>query len=199
MNSKPNVSDIHEAGSITTWIERLKEGDTVASREIANRYFENVERFASQRLRGQPQALGDGEDIALSSINALLTAVNRGQYQSLASRKELWALLLEITRNRIRNHLRREKSQRRGGGVLSIPLAPMTAGNRDDPATVVCASEELKRLIDLLPDHAIRLACTLRLDGHDNRSIADRLGVSLPTIERYLRKVREVWSKELDT
>jgi DNA-directed RNA polymerase specialized sigma24 family protein len=37
-----------------------------------------------------------------------------------------------------------------------------------------------------------------KLDGHTNAEIAAKIGRSLPTVERRLRLIRDIWREEFD-
>ena len=61
--------DEPDAGSVTAWIEALKEGHPRAAEALWRYYFERVVRMARRRLQAAPhQAVEDAEDAALGRL-----------------------------------------------------------------------------------------------------------------------------------
>jgi len=50
-----------------------------------------------------------------------------------------------------------------------------------------------------LSDDTLRSVATLRLEGYSNEEAAAKLDVSVRTVERKLRIIRQVWSAELES
>jgi DNA-directed RNA polymerase specialized sigma24 family protein len=65
------------------------------------------------------------------------------------------------------------------------------------PDEAAAAAEEFHRLIDLLGDEELRQVARARLEGYTNEEIADRMRLSLATVERKLMRVRKRWQEEL--
>jgi DNA-directed RNA polymerase specialized sigma24 family protein len=58
-------------------------------------------------------------------------------------------------------------------------------------------AEQCRRLLDGLPDEQLRALALAKLEGHTNEEIARQLSVSLRTVERRLRLIRDEWKQEL--
>jgi DNA-directed RNA polymerase specialized sigma24 family protein len=52
-------------------------------------------------------------------------------------------------------------------------------------------------LLALLGDEELRQVARARLEGYTNEEIADRMSLSLATVERKLMRVRKRWQEEL--
>jgi len=199
-------------GSLTPWIERLKEGDPAAAQALWERCYPQLVRFAREKLEGSPRGMADEEDVALSALKSFCGAAQRGRFPDLADHHGLWRLLLRITERKAANLARHEKRQRRGGGRVrggsalgnegSAAADQGFAGVADDapsPQFAAIMAEEYRRLLGLLHDadrphlQAIALA---KMEGCTNREIAQQLDCSERTIERGLELIRKKWEKE---
>jgi hypothetical protein len=58
------------SGSITAWIQQLKEGDRGAMQHLWERYFERLVTLARDKLQGLPCHMVDEEDVALSALKS---------------------------------------------------------------------------------------------------------------------------------
>ena len=65
------------------------------------------------------------------------------------------------------------------------------------PDFLVLMDEQHERLLNVLRDDTHREIVRLRLAGHTNEEIAQRLEISIRSVERKLKVIRDAWSKEL--
>lgn len=54
-------------------------------------------------------------------------------------------------------------------------------------------AEESERLLELLPDEAMRSLARLKMEGYDNKEAAQQLDCGLRTVERRLGLIRAIW------
>jgi DNA-directed RNA polymerase specialized sigma24 family protein len=105
---------------------------------------------------------------------------------------------------------RRERRQKRGGGkVLAAsdlddpkksadgPAIAQIIGREPTPEFAAQFSEECERLLTSLGNDELRAVALWKMEGDTNEEIAQKLGCVLRTIERRLRIIRALWSKEL--
>jgi RNA polymerase sigma factor (sigma-70 family) len=189
-------------GSVTVWLDRLKEGadrDEAVAR-LWERYFTRLVAQARQHLRGR-RATGDEEDAALSAFDGFVRAVEAGRFPRLGDRDDLWQVLLMMTANRARNAVRDGNRRKRGGGRVAHGIAGTDSeagvqlpSPEPDPAEAVALAEGAERLLEALSDPGLRQVAVLRLEGETVREIAARLGRAVATVERKLKRIREVWA-----
>jgi DNA-directed RNA polymerase specialized sigma24 family protein len=190
-------------GSITRLIVLLKEGDRAAAQPLWDAYFRRLVGLARARLRGTPRGMADEEDVALSAFDSFLRRAERGQYPQLTDRDDLWQLLFVITVRKAIGLVRHQGRARRGSGRVTAltDLAdwdPETIlGPEPTPELAVQLAEESRRLLDCLGDETLRVVAQWKLEGWTNREIAARLGCVVHTVERKLRSIRRLWSKEI--
>src|SRR5262245_49600904 len=99
--------------SVTTWLQRLRGGDTAAAQPLWQRYYADLVRLAHQHLSARARRGADAEDVALA---AFCKGAPAGRPPQLADRHDLWRLLFTLTLRRAADQARREGRQRRGGG-----------------------------------------------------------------------------------
>lgn len=193
--------------SVTRLIARLAAGDVdEAARQLWGRYFDRLERIARVRLRQARCGVADGEDAALSAFDSLCRGVAQGRFPELGSRDVLWRLLVTIASRKAIDHIEREGRQKRGGGRVlgEADLAGPglageavrwngTAGWAADPQDAAEMKEEIRRLLDRLPDESLRLVALLKLEGYTNEEIARALDCAVRSVERKLGRIRLLW------
>jgi RNA polymerase sigma factor (sigma-70 family) len=199
-----------EPGSISQLIVALKAGDDEAVTPIWERYFARLVELACRRLRSFPRRAADEEDVVATAFESFFQRARKGCFPDLHDRHSLWRLLVSITERKASNLRRDEGRQKRGGGKVlgdsALPhddmshgkaVAPSLADESPSPELAAIFAEEVRRLLGLLKDDALRCVATLKLEDYTNKEIADKMDCSLATIERRLRLIRATWSNEL--
>lgn len=199
-----------DMGSISVWIDRLKAGQEDAPAALWQRYFTRLVGLARRRLAGVAYREDVAEDVAASVFHSFFQRAGEGGFRRLDDRGDLWQLLAVLTTRKAVSARRREGAARRGAGQVVAASNLATGGDGEavdlfgkltaaepTPAEVVAAVEEVHRLLDLLGDEELRRVARGRLEGYTNEELADRLGVSLATVERKLLRVRTRWRAEL--
>src|SRR6516164_2593979 len=110
MNREPRTVDMHAdpnpTGSVTQLIAHLQSGDPSlgdeAARRIWERYLPRLLTLARRHLDGRIRVLQDEEDVVQSMGRSFFNRVRRGDF-GLGDRDDLWALLVTVTLNKVRN------------------------------------------------------------------------------------------------
>lgn len=197
-------------GSITCWIEQLKEGDPEASQRLWERYWTRLIGLAHNKLRGTANRMADAEDAAQSALISFFRRTDEKGFPQLNDRQDLWQLLVLITACKASNQRRRERAQKRGGGQVrgdSVfgsegPGIEEVIGDEPTPAFAVAAAEQYERLFKQLENEqgaeTLRKVAQMKFEGYSLSDIAEHLDCSERTVKRKLAVIRSVWSKELD-
>ena len=154
--------------------------------------------------------MADEEDVAAAAFTAFCRGVEENRFSRLQDRDDLWQILLVLTERKALNQIRREKAQRRGGGDVLGESAlgdarPGTgaiaefADRGPTPDFAAQVSEQLELLLDVLHDAAMRDIALFKLEGYTNREVAQRLSVSLRSVERRLALIRDVWRTKAES
>jgi RNA polymerase sigma factor (sigma-70 family) len=200
-------------GSVSGLIELLKSDDpdkrNLAADEIWRRYLGNLLQLARTNLSRRVRRREDEDDVLQSVYKSFCLRQQRGEFE-LASRDDLWKLLVTITlrkaRNTAKKHKRevrdvaREAPDRNGdeNGELS-PLWALEQMSAADPSPEDAAmlNEALEQRLQALVDAGypeLRQIALWRLEGYSNREISRMLGCTERLVERRLARIRSKWS-----
>jgi RNA polymerase sigma factor (sigma-70 family) len=185
--------------SVSTWIHRLQAGEDAAARVLWQRYHARLIELARQHLAGPLRA--SAEDVAATAFAGLCQALQAGRYPDVTRRDDLWRLLLTITLNQARRLGRDAARQRRdlrrtclAVDLFDLPEADLDrlAGNEPDPALAAELNDQVRTLLERLPDDLRSVAVDL-LAGYTPAEIASRLDCTVRTIERRRERIRQFW------
>ena len=188
-------------GSITGWLPKLGEGDPEAAEKIWRRYFCRLVGFARHKLRDFPRRAADEEDVALSAFGSFCRGMEQNRFPNLMDRENLWGLLLTITVRKAGHLVRNQQRQKRGGAGQAVHLEGWEAvlGREPSPDLVLEMTEAYQRLLNLLPDPALRSVAVWRMEGTSVEEMARSLNCSTRSVKRKLGLIREIWEKEVPT
>jgi DNA-directed RNA polymerase specialized sigma24 family protein len=197
---------VSSAGSVTHWVRLLKGGDAAAAQPLWEAYFRRLVALARAKLRGARRRAEDEEDAALSAFDSFCRGAALGRFPQLTDRNDLWRLLVVITARKAADQKEREGRIKRGGGKVrgDSALRGADAADADDgwerivgdeptPEFAARAAEECGRLLNRLPDDAMRSIAAWRMEGYTSDEIAARLGCATATVRRRLRVIRKLW------
>ena len=195
-------------GSVSYWICRLKNGERAAVQRLWEAYFRRLVGLVRARLRSAPRSMAaDEEDVALSAFHSFCDRVGRGQFPELATRDELWRLLVVITTRKALAVARQRACQKRGGGKVVGESALLLGadageeglarflGREPSPELAAQLAEDYRRMMEALGNHSLRTVALMRLEGHSAGEIGRGLGISPRSVERKLQLIRVVWER----
>ncbi len=197
--------------SVTLWIDQLKAGHEDAAQRIWDRFFEKIVRVADRKMGNAARRVADQEDVAVSVFKSLCAGAREGRFDRLQDRNDLWKLVVAIAGMKAVDQIRRQTSQKRGGG--QVRGDSIVAGSEGDlpasferfmsqeptPEFLALIEEEQSELFDQLRDDTQRQIARLRLEGYDNPEIAEAVGISLRSVERKLGLIRDTWAERLQS
>jgi RNA polymerase sigma factor (sigma-70 family) len=182
-------------GSVTTWLDALKDQPEDAARELWNRYFAELTALAQRRLRAFSRDV-DGEDVALSALKSAMLGVRNNRFPELNDRTGLWPLLVTITARKSVNEIKRQRALKRGRArEAPLPDVSSVIGSQPSPDFALQVSEALDSLVMALGDETLRTIAQRKLEGYSNEEIASELDVSPRTIVRKLARIRQEWEE----
>ncbi len=193
-------------GSITMLLDDMRDGSHQSLQTLWARCFAKVVQLARQRLGSASKRVSDEEDVAVAVMKDLYFASSSGRLPDLNDRQSLWRLLLKMIQDAAVTQIRENTRQKRGGGkvrgnsAFDIPNVESKASSFDTlvgrsptPDLVVQLKEQVSTWLEALPDEQHRQIAMLKLEGWHNEEIAERVGISLRTVERRLQSIRECW------
>jgi DNA-directed RNA polymerase specialized sigma24 family protein len=209
--SHEGIGRMPSESSITRFIDPLRAGNPAAAQRIWEVYFRRLVGLARAKLRGAPRKAADEEDVVLSAFASFCHGAELGRFPQLSDRHDLWQVLVMLTARKALDQIRYERRKKRGGGEVKDeawlldqnlgadePALAHVIGPEPSPAFAFEVAEECGRLLDCLGDERLRAIALWKLEGFTNEEVAARLGCSLPTVERKLRRIRLTWEKEAD-
>lgn len=97
------------------------------------------------------------------------------------------AFLTTVAQRVVSNHWRREKLEK--AYLEALAQAPAEVAPSPEARAILLETlVELDRLLDGLPTLVRRAFLLSQLDGHTHAQVADTLGISIPTVKRYIVK-----------
>jgi DNA-directed RNA polymerase specialized sigma24 family protein len=192
-------------GSVSDWIRQLKRGDRAGVQHLWEGYFRELVALARKKLGTAPRQAADEEDVALSAFDSFCRGAENGRFPQLMDRDSLWHLLIVITARKAANLAKKEAALKRGGRRIQNAPAGSAEGDalaeliarEPDPLMAAQVAEQTRLLLDLLGDDRLRSIAVWKMEAHTNEEIAARLACSVGTVERKLRLIRTIWSKEM--
>jgi RNA polymerase sigma factor (sigma-70 family) len=199
----------YPTGSVTELIHHCQSGDDEAVCRIWEQYLPRLLTLARSHLDQRIRVLHDEEDVVQSMGKSFLNRLRRGDFD-LADRDALWALLVGITLNKVRNAADRHFAAKRD--VRRQQPLPLSDGSRSDashdafaletveptPAEVAALNEALERRLQDLPEPDLRQVALMKLEGYTNKEIADSIECSERSVERKLSLIRKRWESAVE-
>jgi DNA-directed RNA polymerase specialized sigma24 family protein len=197
--------------SVTEWLVSLKRGSDEAAQKLWQRYYEQLVRAAHRKLGHLPRRVADENDVAQEAFTNFFAAVQTGRFPRLDDRHDLWDVLLMLADRRAKDQMRKQLAEMRGGGAvrgesaLDAPGATGTAGlgRLEDPErlqeTVDGLIEALRSGWKTFEDETLCKIALDKLQGYENREIAERHGMALRAVERKLQLTRRLLAEEMGT
>jgi DNA-directed RNA polymerase specialized sigma24 family protein len=148
------------------------------------------------RARSWPPALEPvlTKDVAQSAFRSFFLRARGASFPRLEDRRDLWNLLVTIT---IRKAIKQKRKEvRQPPAIEQVDFLKNHLARAPSHEFVVALRDEIQRLLCLLDKNSQRVVGQL-LEGQTNEQIAAACGVSLATIERKRKLIRETWRREM--
>jgi DNA-directed RNA polymerase specialized sigma24 family protein len=186
-----------DPGSVSKLLIIIKESDesvevAAAVRVLWEQYFDRLVRLARSRLRHPPDAMQDPEDVALSAIDSFCRRAADGQFPRLDDRHDLWRILMTIAARKAAGLFRRPRPWTHASGALDRII-----GREPTPELAAMFADELRHLLESLPDDTYRTIAQKKFEGYTNDEIAASLGCCTKNVEFKLRNIRATWRELL--
>lgn len=189
--------------SITRWINATRAGDELAAAELWNRYFHQLMQMARARMSRMPRESYDEEDAAISTFRVLCIKLRDGGYPDLASRDELWQLMLKVLARKIIRRVDYESAAKRPSGLSQAVVSLSPGGAKlevvDDQLVSAAVAEECEQLFAKLNDPHLEQLVLWKLDGYTNEEIASKMNRTRRTVQRMLTLIRDLWLVETES
>jgi DNA-directed RNA polymerase specialized sigma24 family protein len=186
-----------DPGSISKLLIIITESDESvevddAVRALWEQYFERLVCLARSKLRPAPGAMQEAEDVALSAIDSFCRRATGGRFPRLDDRHDLWRILMTIVARKAAGLFRRPRRWAQDSGALDRII-----GREPTPELAAMVAEEVRHLLESLPDDKYRTIAQKKFEGYTNDEIAVSLGCCTKNVEYKLRNIRATWRELL--
>lgn len=193
--------------SVTEWISQLRDGHSSACDKLWPFYLKRLTAIICRKLETSRKGVSDEEDVLIETCEVCFRKIREGNYPNIASRHDLWRLLTKIATRKAIDQIRRSKkgvdrltqeSQQMvqtDGSSFDLNQIENFPGGEPTPEFAAMVADESRYRLSQVPKKMVDVV-KLRMQGCTLKEIAEQTGISLPTVQRYLSFVREVWSQD---
>jgi RNA polymerase sigma factor (sigma-70 family) len=180
-----------EEESVSEWLFGVKQGDEAALQKLWERYFADLVQLARGLLARRTRRSVDEDDVAARAFEQFALGAQAGRFPRLNDRRDLWQVLVLLTRRRAIDANRRAAVRQRhevgeSGLPASLDQLPAASDLAEQFTEEVCL-----RLRELPVD--LRTVALLKMEGHSNEEIARRICRVVRSVERKLERIRGLW------
>lgn len=196
-------------GSVTYYMNQLRAGNREGTEQLWQRFYSRLVRLAHNRMNSNFRRVTSEEDVAAIAIAECFKSLEEGRFPELEGRDDLWARLAQITERRALNEIRRQTSQKAGGGKVLGESVFLNA-DEDFPQGIngIPGKEPTLEYVDQLGitvnemltglNDQLRQIAIMKMQGYTNRDISQQVEVSVATVERKLALLRQKLSQVED-
>lgn len=193
--------------SVTEWISQLRNGHSSACDKLWPFYLKRLTAIICQKLETSRKGVSDEEDVLIETCEVCFRKIREGNYPNIASRHDLWRLLTKIATRKSIDQIRRSKKGvdrlrqenshtiHTTGSSFELNHIDNFPGGEPTPEFAAMVADESRYRLSQVPKKMVGVV-KLRMQGFTLKEIADKTDISLPTVQRYLSFVREVWSQD---
>ena len=170
--------------------------DPGAAEELLPLIYSELRRLASSKMAGQRP----GQTIqATALVHEAFLKLSSGKDRQWKDERHFFAAAAEVMRQILIDRARRRLAAKHGGGVVPIPLdgIDLPIETETDHDTLMAVNEALTELERLEPEKA-QVVKLRYFVGLQNDEIAELLGVSTKTVQRYWIAARAWLFRQLD-
>jgi RNA polymerase sigma factor (sigma-70 family) len=174
-------------------------------------HFDRLSALARRRMTTTARRIYDGEDIALSAINSFLSGLSEQRFRNINNNNELSKLLTTIVVRKISKQQRKQNTQKRGSGQVRGESFFQNGNEKEEsnrglenvshssvtPYLEVEFLDTCEQFFNLLEDDKMKNVVKLMIEGYSIDDIAEELGCVRRTVERKLKRIREIWLQQI--
>ena len=189
---------MHEIAQFQELIQRVRNRDQDAARELTSKYEKVIRRVVRIHLRdARLRQVMDSMDVCQSVLASFFVRTVLGQYD-LDSPDHLIKLLTTITRNKLTNQVNHLRAQRRDirRSITFEDDAVLVVDRASDPSDQASAREILEKVCDRLDPNELYLA-QQRSVGRTWTELAEELGATDVALRKKLTRALDRVMSEL--
>ena len=179
---------------VTRILESIAQGDTTAADQLLPLVYGELRKLAAVRMAEEKP----GQTLQATALvhEAWLRLVGSDEQQHWQSQGHFFGAAAEAMRRILVDRARQKARSRHGGGLERVDLENVNLATADSDDTVLAMHEALDKLAGESPQKA-EIVKLRYFTGMENQEIAERLGVSLTTVERHWAYARSWLHREM--
>jgi RNA polymerase sigma factor (TIGR02999 family) len=181
-------------GEVTVQLQRWREGNPAALDSLIPLVYSQLHAIASGYMQRER---GDHTLQATSLVNEVYMRLLNQRKVTWFDRVHFYVFASKVMRNILKDHARAHVAERRGGGMMKVPLSEELAWVGNSPDRMLDLNRALDKLeiVDARKAQLVELRFFLALTMEE---AAETLGISLATAERDLKFARSWLHRELN-
>ncbi|MFO0844743.1 MAG: ECF-type sigma factor [Gemmataceae bacterium] len=179
-------------------MQRLRDGEDEAAREVFVRFARRLVGLARQHLDGRLAAKVDPEDVVQSAYKSFFVRHREGDLQ-VGSWDGLWGLLTLITLRKCADRAAYYRAGKRDLGREAARAAEddtamdhLAIDREPTPHEAAVLAEAVEALFGAVRDPEERAVLEMSLQGHSTTEISEKLGRAERSVRRLRERVRKV-------
>ena len=190
----PGVQSMSETPSGRTLVDRWREGDEDAARQLFDTYVERLVALARRRISQRLVSRLDPEDIVQSVFRTFFGRVRAGQFQ-LEEKEDICKLLMRITVHKTLRQVafhkaaKRDPGQETGQSEHSAEMLMELLDREPTPDAEAAFIDQLETFLGTLRPEE-RTILEMRMQGYSNEEIAKKLDIYDRKIRRVIERIR---------
>jgi RNA polymerase sigma factor (sigma-70 family) len=188
-----------EHGSMTQMWQQMNHGNSQASNDLYARLLPRMYAIARKSIGPVAKRGIEADDVVQSAMISFWNYSQAGKLADDLNRNDLWALISTFTTRKLKKHLRRENTLKRGSGnVIGENALQGKDGEAQRLDQLVQKmptddfDEAIEEMLALLPEDLTRIAL-LKLGGHSSDDISIELDCTKRTVQRKINLIKELW------
>ena len=169
------------AGELTTWLQKMRDGDTAALDHVMRLLYDDLRAIARQRLRGERRDHTLG---ATGLVHEAFMRLAREHDLPADNRARFLAAASNTMRRVLVDYARARRRIKRGGGAVPVPLEDADALLTEGEADGILALEDALIRLSHADPRAATVVEQRFFTGLTIEEIAGQLGLSEKTIRR---------------
>ena len=181
-------------GEVTVQLQRWREGNPTALETLIPLVYSQLHEIASGYMQRER---GDHTLQPTSLVNEVYMRLLNQRKVTWFDRVHFYVFASKVMRNILKDHARAHVAERRGGGMMKVPLSEELAWVGNSPDQMLDLNRALDKLeiVDARKAQLVELRFFLALTMEE---AAETLGISLATAERDLKFARSWLHRELN-
>ena len=168
-------------------LKQLRAGDKTAINELYGKYSKRLYRFAFGYLKSEEDTLDLIQEVFIRLWDAR---------SSLKDSTNTEAFLFTIARNAVISTFRKKITEKEYLEHLKF-TATKNSSDTEKQVDYALLSEQVKELVGRLPEQRRRVFQLSKEEGYSNKDIADKLKISIKTVEDHITKARKFLKENL--